>query len=102
MKKTNEKKINWKNVAIIGGVFVLGAAAGVVGGEKILTRISLDDFTKFGFYLFKTSDHTALVRCTITSPKTGRKLNALLTEKDALKMSEQIGSALKELGVEVD
>ena len=31
MKKTNEKKINWKNVAIIGGVFVLGVVAGFSG-----------------------------------------------------------------------
>lgn len=36
MKKTNEKKINWKNVAIIGGVFVLGVATGVIGGRKVL------------------------------------------------------------------
>lgn len=39
MKKTNEKKINWKNVAIIGGVFALGVAAGVVGGRKALDYI---------------------------------------------------------------
>lgn len=39
MKKTSEKKINWKNVAIIGGVFVLGMATGVVGGRKVLDYI---------------------------------------------------------------
>ena len=36
MKKTSEKKINWKNVAIIGGVFVLGALAGAFGERKLL------------------------------------------------------------------
>ncbi len=39
MKKDTEKKINWKNVAIIGGVFVLGVATGVVGGRKVLDYI---------------------------------------------------------------
>lgn len=39
MKKNNEKKINWKNVAIIGGVFVLGVATGVVGERKVLDYI---------------------------------------------------------------
>lgn len=37
MKKTNENKINWKKVAIIGGMFVLGVAAGSIG-ENAATR----------------------------------------------------------------
>lgn len=41
MKKTNEKKINWKKVAIIGGVFVLGVVAGSMG-EKAVIRKMLD------------------------------------------------------------
>lgn len=36
MSKTNEKKINWKKIAIIGGVFGLGALVGVVADRKIL------------------------------------------------------------------
>ena len=51
---------------------------------------------------FWISEHSALVRFTTTSPKTGRALNALLTEKDALRISEQITNALSELGVEVN
>ena len=39
MKKNNEKKINWKKVAIVGGVFVLGAATGVIGGKMLLEYI---------------------------------------------------------------
>lgn len=39
MKKTNENKINWKKVAIIGGVFMLGVSTGVVGGRKVLDYI---------------------------------------------------------------
>lgn len=98
----NNKKFNWKKAAIIGGIFVAGAVVGGIGVEKILSVISLDDYTEFGCWMFKTSEHNALVRFTITSPKTGRKLNALLTEKDALKVSEQIANALNELGVKVD
>ena len=64
--------------------------------------ISLDDFSEFGCWVFKTTEHSALVRFTTTSPKTGRALNALLTEKDALWISEQITNALSELGVEVN
>ena len=56
----------------------------------------------FPAYKFKTTEHSALVRFTTTSPKTGRALNALLTEKDALRISEQITNALSELGVEVN
>lgn len=39
MKKTTEEKINWKNVVIVGGVFMLGVATGVVGGRKVLNYI---------------------------------------------------------------
>ena len=41
MKKNNEKKINWKKVAIVGGVFVLGAATGVIGGKRHLSTSSI-------------------------------------------------------------
>lgn len=43
MKKNNEKKINWKNVAIIGGVFAFGVATGVVGGKMLLEYIIKND-----------------------------------------------------------
>ena len=98
MKKKVDKKINWKKIAAVGGVFLLGAVVGGIGTEKILDIISLDDFSEFGCWVFKTTEHSALVR----SPKTGRALNALLTEKDALRISEQITNALSELGVEVN
>ena len=109
LKKNLGNKIKWKKVAAVGGVFLLGTVVGgilgaVVGGigvEKILNGVSLDDCTDFGCRIFKTTDHSALIRFTITSPKTGRVLNTLLTEKDALKMSEDIAKALNELGVEV-
>lgn len=39
MKKNNEKKINWKNVAIIGGVFVLGVAAGSLGENVAIRKL---------------------------------------------------------------
>ena len=102
MKKKVDKKINWKKIAAVGGVFLLGAVVGGIGTEKILDIISLDDFSEFGCWVFKTTEHSALVRFTTTSPKTGRALNALLTEKDALRISEQITNALSELGVEVN
>ena len=92
MKKKVDKKIKWKKIAAVGGI----------GTEKILDTISLDDFSEFGCWAFKTTEHSALVRFTTTSPKTGRALNALLTEKDALRISEQITNALSELGVEVN
>lgn len=44
MKKNNEKKINWKNVAIIGGVFVLGVVAGSLG-ENVAIRKSIESET---------------------------------------------------------
>lgn len=88
-----------KKIAAVGGVFLLGAVVGGIGVEKLLNTISLDDYSEFGCWVFKTTDHSAIVRFTTTSPKTGRALNALLTEKDALKMSEQIANALNELGV---
>ena len=102
MKKKVDKKINWKKIAAVGGVFLLGAVVGGIGTEKILDIISLDDFSEFGCWVFKTTEHSSLVRFTTTSPKTGRALNALLTEKDALRISEQITNALSELGVEVN
>ena len=40
MKKTNENKINWKKVAIIGGMFVLGVAAGSIGEMQRLEGYS--------------------------------------------------------------
>lgn len=43
MKKNNEKKINWKKVAVFGGVFVLGMATGVIGGKKLLEYIIKND-----------------------------------------------------------
>lgn len=39
MKKTSEKKINWKNVAIIGGVFVLGVVAGSLGKNAAIRKM---------------------------------------------------------------
>lgn len=39
MKKNTEKKINWKKVAIVGGVFAFGVAAGIIGGRKALDYI---------------------------------------------------------------
>ena len=36
MKKNTEKKINWKKVAIVGGVFVLGVGTGAVSGKILL------------------------------------------------------------------
>lgn len=36
MKKNTEKKINWKKVVIVGGVFGLGALAGAFGDRKLL------------------------------------------------------------------
>lgn len=101
MKKTMDKKINWKKIAAVGSVFLIGTVVGGIGVEKILNAISLDDYSEFGCWVFKTTEHSALIRFTITSPKTGRALNTLLTEKDALKISEQIANALNELGVEV-
>ena len=89
MKKKVDKKINWKKIAAVGGVFLLGAVVGGIGTEKILDIISLDDFSEFGCWVFKTTEHSALVRFTTTSPKTGRALNALLTEKDALRISQR-------------
>lgn len=38
-EKNNEKKINWKNVAIIGGVFVLGVAAGSLGENVAIRKL---------------------------------------------------------------
>lgn len=102
MRKKVDKKINWKKIAAVGGAFLLGAVIGGIGTEKFLDIISLNDFSEFGCWVFKTTEHSALVRFTTTSPKTGRALNALLTEKDALRISEQITNALSELGVEVN
>lgn len=102
MEKKNIKKINWKKVAAVGGVFIFGAVAGAVGVEKILSAISMDDDTHFGMYVFKITDHSALVRFTTTSPKTGRKLHARMTEKDALETFEELKRVLDELGVEVN
>ena len=45
MKKTNEKKINWKNVAIASGVFVLGMVTGIVGGRKVPDCITENEDT---------------------------------------------------------
>lgn len=39
MKKNTEKKINWKKVAIVGGVFTFGIVVGVIGGRKALDYI---------------------------------------------------------------
>lgn len=39
MKKTSKKKINWKNVAIIGGVFALGAVAGSLGENAVIRKM---------------------------------------------------------------
>ena len=36
MKKKVDKKINWKKIAAVGGVFLLGAVVGGIGTEKIL------------------------------------------------------------------
>ena len=44
MKKNTEKKINWKNVAIIGGVFAFGALAGAFG-ENVAIRKLLESET---------------------------------------------------------
>lgn len=97
MKKNSEKKIDWKKVAAFGGVFVLGAVAGAIGWDKILTRISLDDFCELGCYITKMADQKAFIRFTITSPKTGRKLSAVARETCGLEISD----ALSELGVKV-
>lgn len=39
MKKDTEKKINWKNVAIIGGVFVLGVVVGSLGENAAIRKM---------------------------------------------------------------
>lgn len=101
MKKKDTRKFNWKKIAAAGGVFLLGAVVGIVGGEKVLSAISMDDDTHFGMYVFKITDHSAMVRFTTTSPKTGRKLHARMTEKGALETFEELKRVLDELGVEV-
>ncbi len=102
MEKKNDKKFNWKKVAMVGGVFLLGTAVGAIGGEKILSAISRDDDTHFGMYVFKITDRSALIRFTTTSPKTGRKLHARFTEAGALELLEELKKTLNELGVVVD
>ena len=102
MEKKNDKKVNWKKIIVVGGVFLLGAVAGAVNKKKILSAISMDDDTHFGMYVFKITNHDALVRFTTTSPKTGRKLHARMTEKDALETFEKLKMVLDELGVEVN
>ena len=101
MKKKNTKKFNWKKIAAVGGVFLLGAVTGAIGGEKILSAISMDDDTHFGMYVLKINEHSAMIRFTTTSPKTGRKLHARMTEKGALETFEELKRVLDELGVEV-
>lgn len=102
MEKKNDKKLNWKKAATIGGVFLLGMVVGAVSGEKVLSAISRDDDTYFGMYVFKTTNHSALIRFTTTSPKTGRKLYARFTDTGALELLEELKKTLNELGVAVD
>lgn len=102
MEKKKDKKFNWKKAAIVGGIFFLGTVVGAVGGEKVLSAISRDDNTHFGMYVFKTADHSALIRFTTTSPKTGRKLHARFTEAGALELFEELKKTLNELGVVAD
>ena len=101
MEKKNSKKFNWKKIAAVGGVFLLGAVTGAIGGEKVLSAISRDDDTHFGMYVFKITDSSAMIRFTTTSPKTGRKLHARFTESGALELFEELKKTLDNLGVEV-
>ena len=101
MEKKNSQKFNWKKIAAVGGVFLLGAVVGAIGGEKILSAISMDDDTIFEGYAFKITDHSALIRFTTISPKTGRKLHARLTETEALGIFEGLKKTLDKFGVEV-
>lgn len=39
MKKNVEKKINWKNVAIIGGIFTIGVVTGAVGNKALIRKM---------------------------------------------------------------
>lgn len=96
-----KKKCNWKKIASVVGVFLLGAVAGVIGGEKVLSTISMDDDTHFGVYVFKITDNSAMIRFTTTSPKTGRKLHARFTEAGALELFEELKKTLDNLGVKV-
>ena len=102
MEKKNDKKLTWKKAATIGGVFLLGMVVGAVSGEKVLSAISRDDDTHFGMYVFNTTNHSALIRFTTTSPKTGRKLHARFTDTGALELLEELKKTLNELGVAVD
>lgn len=70
-----EKKINWKKVAVTAGVFVAGIAVGAVGGEKLLSEISLDGMSELAAHTCSINGKKIL-HFTMCDSRTGRRLTS--------------------------
>lgn len=73
MKNTTEKKINWKKVAALGGMFAVGVVVGVVGGEAVIGKLAEDGDAFLGFSFMPFNGKECL-KVTMRSDLTGREL----------------------------
>lgn len=77
MEKKTDKKLNWKKVAAIGGVFLLGTAVGAVGGKKLLD------------IMIKNEDVELALTSAIVNGKPGIRI-AMICEKVGIELVQEM------------
>lgn len=88
MEKTNMKKINWKKVVAVGGVFLLGTVVGVIGGKKALD------------IMIKNEDVELTMTKVIIDGKPGIKI-AMACEKAGIELMQEMPNSVAKNDIKV-
>lgn len=88
MGKKNMKKINWKKIAAVGGVFLLGTVVGAIGGKKLLDTV------------IKNEDVGLTITSAIIDGKPGIRI-AMACEKAGFELVQEMPNSVAKNGMKV-
>ena len=96
MKNTTEKKINWKKVAALGGMFAVGVVVGVVGGNAAVNKLIESSNASLSFTYSPTLDKKRMV-ISMGNSLIGRELRTSLDKGFAQDMLDVFAGMVEQM-----